>query len=131
MAQSSGWIDPDDFWCVRCLRRYHSKQRFLEHFLQRYFIRANEDEESEVRENATEAVNPCYGLTKGREFGKSLKEALTMKKQLEEGSLLKFVRNTVASLGQSLMTTDLSGSSDADDGAWSETVIENPLVSGE
>ena len=79
----------DIFWCVNCLRAYHSKQRFNQHF-DRPFVHEN----GVGGRGGKNVRNDCY-QAKSRNFGKTEAEATMLKKQMEGPALLKFFRKTV------------------------------------
>ena len=40
--------------------------------------------------------NTCYGQTGSKEYGKSREEAISIKKQMNDGALLRFFKSTIA-----------------------------------
>ena len=97
--QASGSSESNFFWCVHCLRKYHTKQRFLQHF-DRPFVQENCDNELQTRGGKT-VKNPCHGQTKSQLFGKTKHEAILVKKQSESSSLFQFFKKSVGILGSS------------------------------
>jgi hypothetical protein len=113
------------FWCVHCLRRYSTKQKYLQHF-GRPEVQENENQE-DVSKGGRQVANPCYNRNQGKQYGKTKAEAMMLKKQMEDGALLRFFKTTLTKRKDDPMMSEHESDSDQsrveND---SSTVIENP-----
>ena len=128
--QSSCASSEAHFWCVHCLRRYKSKQKYTLHFT-RPQVQENENEEDGGR-GGRQVVNPCYNRNQGRQYGKTKAEALMLKKQMEEGAMLRFFKKTVGMQKNASVSSEQEGHSEPSTVRNdSSTVIENPSTLNE
>ena len=120
LSTATGSVDSTThFWCVHCLRRYNSKQKYLLHF-DRPQVQENEHEEES--RGGRQVENQCFNRKDGRQFGKTKSEAVMLKKQMENGRLLRFFKSTLSKSSRSLISQDEPDHSAVE----ISTVIVNP-----
>ena len=67
---------------------------FMAHFENEFVV--DQVRNQEIGRGGKIVKTTCYGQTGSKEYGKSREEAISIKKQMNDGALLRFFKSTIA-----------------------------------